>query len=532
MIGILLLLVIVTAAAVHLLFSVYLYDDNEYKIRGLKLSQDEFSLHITWKEEPCSGYSIMVFRGVGVPDEYTSDVNEYTLDDIEIGTKYKVIVSAIEEDGTRAGASKEELRTVKVKQSIELGRTELAGFKGEGAELEAKAHGEISYSIDNSNTAAVSKRGNVYFRKPGRAVITVSTRGDDRYWKASAKVNVTVYPDSLPVPKIKARAKGKTRSTVSWEKVNYATGYQVMKLDPATGKFVKFREVGADETKITMARDHATYKVRAIAEVGDKTVEGDASGPAEVRAYGEEARSYGSAHDVRKLDSGNLETVAMIQRQGAIDVPQSMCFNGEEYIVTYVNHGGSAGVLQAFSKDGEVTRAESISGMGHANGSTYDPHTGKIYTVKTHKNVKSSTCAMFEEKDFSGAGRFDLPRTTSGIAYDESNNKYYLSKGNEIYVCDSDFKVEKFIHKKARYNHAQDIGAYNGVVLVCTWVNGNTSYIDMYRVSDEAYIGSYNVSIGEIESCFVDDGHLVILMNTRGSSRDYIYRTKERIEIP
>ncbi|MGX8773418.1 MAG: hypothetical protein ACSW8G_00005, partial [Bacillota bacterium] len=109
---------------------------------------------------------------------------------------------------------------------------------------------------------------------------------------------------------------------------------------------------------------------------------------------------------------------------------------------------------------------------------------------------------------------------------------FYLSKGNEIYVCNSDFEVEKFIHKRIRYNHAQDIGAYNGVVLVCTWVSGNTSYIDMYRSSDGAYLGSYDVSIGEIESCVVDDGYLVILMNTVGSSRDRIYRTKERIAIP
>ena len=67
---------------------------------------------------------------------------------------------------------------------------------------------------------------------------------------------------------------------------------------------------------------------------------------------------------------------------------------------------------------------------------------------------------------------------------------------------------------------------------MCTWVNGNTSYIDLYRVSDKAYLGSYDVSIGEIESCVVDDGYLVILMNMRGTSTDRLYKTKERIAIP
>ena len=115
----------------------------------------------------------------------------------------------------------------------------------------------------------------------------------------------------------------------------------------------------------------------------------------------------------------------------------------------------------------------------------------------------------------------------------ETNNKYYLSKGNEIYVCDDEFNVEKFIWKRIRYNHAQDIGAYNGVAMVCTWVSGNTSYIDLYRISDGAYLGSYDVSIGEIESCFVDDKHLIILMNNgTGGMGDCILRTVDPIAIP
>ncbi len=532
MIALVLLLLVMTAGAVHLLFGVYLYDDNEYKIRGLKLSQEEFSIHASWKAEDCKGYSVMVFSGMGVPTEYNTTDNEFTVEDIKIGTKYRFLVSAIGEDGTRAGANRKSIETTKVKQEITLENEELLGFKGDGASLGASAHGDLTYSIDKSAVASVSQKGNVYFRKAGKATITVSTAGDDNYRKARKTVSVTVYPGSLPAPKLKAKSKGKTQGTLSWNRIDYATGYVISKLDPATDKYEKFREVEADKTKVTLTRDQAKYKIKAIAKVGGRTVEGKESDVAEIKSYGQEAPSYGSAHNVKTLGSSNLETVAMIQRPGAVDVPQSMCFNGEEYIVTYVNHGGSQGALQAFSRDGEITRSGSISGMGHANGSTYDPHTGLIYTVKTHKNIKSSTCATYKEKDFSDGGKFDLPRTTSGIAYDESNDKFYLSKGNSVYVCDSEFNIEKSIHKKARYNHAQDIGAYNGVALVCTWVNGNTSYIDMYRISDEAYLGSYDVSIGEIESCIVDDGYLVILMNTRGSSRDYIYRTKERIEIP
>ena len=61
----------------------------------------------------------------------------------------------------------------------------------------------------------------------------------------------------------------------------------------------------------------------------------------------------------------------------------------------------------------------------------------------------------------------------------------------------------------------------------CIWTSGSGSYIDMYRSSDGAYLGSICAPFGEIESACVDDGYLVMLFN--GGS---IYRTKERMDFP
>ena len=101
-----------------------------------------------------------------------------------------------------------------------------------------------------------------------------------------------------------------------------------------------------------------------------------------------------------------------------------------------------------------------------------------------------------------------------------------------MYVCDSKFRLEKTLKKSIRYINPQDIGAYNSAFMICTWIKKNKSFIDIYRVSDGAYLGTYDVSLGEIESCTIDDGYLVILMNTIGSIDDKIYRTKKRIAIP
>ena len=57
---------------------------------------------------------------------------------------------------------------------------------------------------------------------------------------------------------------------------------------------------------------------------------------------------------------------------------------------------------------------------------------------------------------------------------------------------------------------------------------GDLAMTAMFVGLISAYIGSYSVPLGEIESVCVDDGHLVILIN---KGTDVIYRTKDRVGI-
>ena len=140
---------------------------------------------------------------------------------------------------------------------------------------------------------------------------------------------------------------------------------------------------------------------------------------------------------------------------------------------------------------------------------------------------------MFNAETRKLIDKIDMPVACISIAYDISNDKFYLADRTKLYVCDSSFKIEKTFAKTVRLRSTQDIGAYNGAILVCTWPGELKSYIDIYRISDGAYLGSYDVSLGEIESCDVDDGYLVILVNIIGGiDEDKIYRTKARIDIP
>ena len=89
--------------------------------------------------------------------------------------------------------------------------------------------------------------------------------------------------------------------------------------------------------------------------------------------------------------------------------------------------------------------------------------------------------------------------------------------------------------KKKRHETAQDIGGHDGVILATVWEGKKNSHIDMYRASDSAYIGSYDVPIGEVESVAIVNKHLVVLMhNTEfaGKKGEHILMSKKALALP
>lgn len=335
-----------------------------------------------------------------------------------------------------------------------------------------------------------------------------------------------IYPKKLKTPKASADYVSKSRFTLSWKAVPYADTYVIYRYIPALEKYCPVKKCRGTSSELT--RNRGIYSVRAYAYTGRKYIRSSFSRHLTIRAACKSSAKYSSVKKLISLNSSNLVRISTVTGFRSATDPQSMCFSGKKYILCYVNKKGSHGYLAEYTRGGRMITYASEGNMGFANGSTCNPYTGKIYVVKTHRRIKSRECSTYRLSDLSPAGSFTLPREASGIAYDESTNRYCLSNGAHIYVCDSSFHVLKDIRKK-RWHHTQDIGAYNGAVICCSWISGSESYIDIYRISDGAYLGGYDIHLGEIESAFVDDGYLIILMNTVGSRNDRIYRTKERI---
>lgn len=526
-----LILLVATISGLFFLVIVSDFGEDEYRIRNIKVEQNGFKLNVSWDPvEEANGYSVLVYEGIGVPADISSDEPQITVDNIEIDTKYTIVVSALDLDGTINGSKEKKIKTKKLEQKLQVNTKELAGFKGDTLTLSGSAQGKVKYISGNSKIVDVAENGTVSLNKEGVTHITVHAEETDIYEATNVKVDVRVCPDTLDAPELKMKSQTSKDVSFFWSKNKYATEYHLMWMNPATQKYIKVKTLSAETHEATIHRTQGEYSVKAVATVGDRTVASEVSHPVSVKPSALEADTYSKAHNLAQFSKSDLDTIALIHGTGNTRVPQSMSYNGIEYIISYVNHSGTVGKFVAYNEEGLKTREKSETGMGHANGATLNRNTGLIYVAKTHKKHYTADSYSYKAANLSGIGAFKLPKVTSGIAYDPTNDKYYLSKGNVIYVADSNLKVEKSIFKRARYNHAQDIGGYNGVVYVCTWVNGKTSYIDMYRVEDGAYLGSYYIPLGEIESCLVDDaGYLIILMNIKGTNDAYIYKTKERV---
>ncbi|MBQ6631707.1 MAG: CHAP domain-containing protein [Romboutsia sp.] len=166
--------------------------------------------------------------------------------------------------------------------------------------------------------------------------------------------------------------------------------------------------------------------------------------------------------------------------------------------------------------------------VGHANGATYCNKNGLIYATAYEGGNNKTKIRAIDPNKFVEKFTVTLPTAASGIAYDSYTNQFLISCGNNIRIFPySAFEkggtysgkyksIKKQFTNDGRFN--QDIGAHNGIALVCRSyeksVKGRiqTAYIDCYDIANGEYLKSYKTEKGEIESVAIDsDGHMHVL---------------------
>lgn len=495
-------------------------------VTGLTLEQKGSTIVAKWDRIKCKGYLVTVRIDEGKAHKYNSGTNSFTLKDIRYNKEYEIEVAARIRPGTTSVSASEKIFTLKP-QSIETATDGCNGFAKERFSLEAKAEGKLSYSSSSEEVASVDENGEVYLHRDGSAVITVKAAATEDTLAAVKKIPVTVCPDELSSIVIEKEYKSDTSVELKWSKVAFADEYILKKFSVHDNKYNTIGTYDPDTLSVKLVRENGKYTIEARTDVHGTILKSKSKEAVEVQSVSADAKSYGDIKIIGTIDADSVETVTTIKGIGGVNNPQSMCCTKDAYVVAFVTKSNSAGVLKSYSKDGKLQASKSVGAMHHANGCTYNPYADRIYVCPTYAGHKERALEAYDPKTLEHTGSIALHNAPSGVAYDDTNNQYYMSASWRLYVTDSDFNVLKVIKRK-RYNRSQDMGAYNGVGLSCIWTGGVHSYIDMYRSSDGTYIGSYSVPLGEIESVCVDDGHLVILIN---KGTDVIYRTKDRVGI-
>ena len=525
-----LLLLAVIIASVWL--NVVRKDWKEDHVAELSVVQDGSSLDLGWSDIKSGQYRLEVSKdGEKLLEEELTD-NQYTLKDIEYKTDYEVTVHGINDAGEYVEGPTEKIHS-REPQQVQLAAEKAGGHVGDIIDLSPAAEKKITCTSSDEEIASVDENGRIELIAVGKAAITITAEGDDDTLPQEVVVPATCFPKDLDTPSIALSKQSETEVSFKIGQSEFAEKYELMKMAPDTGEYETYKTVNASDLdagrdyRITIAKEAGTYALRVSAQVGEERMLSDVSEPVTVETKLDEAKTYSSITVIQTLSDDDIKRIAVSSGGGNASHAQSMCSTGDGYVVALVNRGNSDGRLEKFTRMGErVLSNVSTGNIGHANGCTYDPHTGSIYVMKTYAGSNHHDIRVFDAGTLESKDSISFGTAPSGIGYDAQTDQFYLTASSRIYITDGSMKMKQTVYRKRNY-HSQDVCGYNGIIMSCIWTSGSGSYIDMYRATDGAYLGSISAPFGEIESACVDDGHLVMLFN--GGS---IYRTKERMDFP
>lgn len=238
----------------------------------------------------------------------------------------------------------------------------------------------------------------------------------------------------------------------------------------------------------------------------------------------------GKARYVYTFNSGNCTRRFAVTGYSGVTTPQGLAYTGRRYYVLFGNNAGQR--IVTYSSKGKRIRATRFSfAIGHPNGMTWDPETGRCYIFKGHQKRIYTW-----DPETNTFGKSKTPYNASGGAYDASSGMIYASSKPCMYTygADGKFSLGSAFGRCSHsfWHSAQDCGAGGGFLFHA--VSGasyrTTNYLDVYRISDRKYLGSIKITMGEVESAVVNSkGYVELLINHSGTT-DYVWKTPLNIK--
>ena len=496
------IIIIITSIA-----SVLIYYATAVKVDKINVVQKGQILSIAFENDKARYYTVQV-ESSDFQKSIITDKSELGIKVPVLGKVYKITVFKDDFIG-KFFKKNRSFTTKKLKQEISIEKTVIKGFAKNEEDFNPEAKTKLV--ITSSNEEVVEAAENkLSLKKPGRAIVTISAEESDVYLPSTETVEVVIYPKKLKTPKVKFKAVDDLYSEIIVKKVDYGETYLLQK--KSSTLFLDIKTLKEDKLKYKVINDGSSYRVIAKAKILEKNIKSDPSEEVSVPNSIDEVSSYSERHIIKTFSRSDFSKEIKLSPAPGTQTPQSFSPDGAGgYWVGYSSQNGKKSAYKHYDKNGKSSKPIYVKG-GHLNGSVYNPFLELFYSTKTHLSIKSKKVDVFD-KSGSRRDKISVPSTYSGIAYDALANKYCLSGGSKLWIFDSKFNREKTIVCPFKYRHAQDCGAGNGVCIKTSWNGGNDSWVDLYRLKDSKYIGSFEVPFGEIESATSYNKHLVLLVN-------------------
>lgn len=252
-----------------------------------------------------------------------------------------------------------------------------------------------------------------------------------------------------------------------------------------------------------------------------------------------EVKSYSNRTVIKKISNDQLRNRIVLPKNKNYGGAQAISVVLDQIIVTRSssNGNGKKTFVNVIDKKTKKVVSSSYYSFYHAGGMTYNSNTNMVYVKPDNRyqyvlGINQNNLIQGKKKDLV---KVSLEKYGSGLAYDKTTNQYYSNSYKEglIHVMDGNFGyLKSFPLIDGGRGNVQDMGVYQGIGMVMYYQSQSANGIDFYRLSDGAYLGTYELPVKssdgkklEIESIdYEGEGNqFLVLMNVSGTSREYIY---------
>lgn len=204
---------------------------------------------------------------------------------------------------------------------------------------------------------------------------------------------------------------------------------------------------------------------------------------------------------------------------------QSFAYVGNKFAVAYVDTNHPPGYVQLVEKNGKKKGVVRCDDILHANAACATHDDKFMVAGRLGGNRNAANIFSVNGDSVSSDGEKGIPVGASSIAYDRETDTYCLKVGMNVHLYDRNFNKKSVVSCTYHGNGTfyQDMGAGGGFIFCCFTAYGSAdsedsgdNFIDIYNESTGDYCGTYKVNYGELESCDVVDGELVLLVHISG----------------